>query len=235
MDVIVVPENVLANHVVENEMIIYCHPRSEVGPMINVTAVPLQIQPGAFGVLPIKRLTMSHCDMNATMDYSFLSGFYRLKKLEINKSPNMDLEDEWKKLFQMPISNLNNCSTQRRFAELGLNELTLNECGMTESTISLILQGLLNHSSDDTLLKLDLSGNKLRAIPKEIKSFTWLSHLTIDNNRPGYVISVMTNESLFLPSQPFFIFYKIWMRIHLNEIGLQHIEPGAFRGNSSHD
>ena len=226
-DLISIPENFLANHVVDDRIYIKCLNINETSKMM------LEIHPNAFGFHNIELFSISNCNMSFTTNYSFMRGFYRLSTLSISNSPNMDLEDQWIKLFLMPPESNNSTgvnnetiSNKTRFAELGLQKLSLTNSKMSESTVRCILRGLLNFSAD-TLTSLKVEGNKLRAIPEEIKFFKSILELCVSSLPLGYGISVITTGSLQHPSIDRIV---EWDEINLYDIRLQHIEPGAFTG-----
>ena len=220
----VIPENFLANHVVENRIIIDCPFES---------SFQLKIHPKAFNFQPIKYFSLSFCHLTATVDYSFVIGFHQLTNFILFETPGIDLIDEWTKL--LPITcNHNNDSvtkneTDRPFGMNGFKEMVLTGVGMPESTVCRILKGLSRFSAD-TLKILMIGGNELTKIPEEIKFFTSLEVLDITMLTKGFSIPVIKAGSLRSPSLLSDNLMEGWRVINFFEIGLQRIEKGALEG-----
>ena len=216
-----IPKNLLGHHQARNLISLL----GLYGP--NNSRSLLSIDPEAFYSSRnfTKMLSIKNFDLNR-LNFNFLTGFHRLEILNFNETSNINLAN-W--TFLPPLINLQEL---RIFNSTGLNEWT-SFPNLTKGLNGLILldnnirdkpmERILNWTerfSLSTLRGLNIGGNLVTKIPRQISSFSKLETVFFNGQKKG--ISLIPKGSLNL-SAPVFKFSA-------QGDGITKIESGAFQG-----
>ena len=137
------------------------------------------------------------------MNLSFLATFYQLKTLSIWNSVGLNSSS-----FP-PLPNLINLwITDSKFNSNGwsiflnsikcLEELNLENNGLNNEQVDQILELIFMSPSKDTLTLLDLSSNSLTRIPSQVKYFSRVNKIYL-NNQNGQGFGIVSEISLLAP------------------------------------
>ena len=207
----VIPEDMFADHVVTYEIAII-DSRPDVSAPIE-----LKIHRDAFRSSRnfTKRFKISNIGSynHHMFNFSFLDDFNELQEFVVFRAYSF----QWNTL--PPLSNLNLISICRchsvmntlfvynpKFPRLikGLDKLELKSDKLQDKAAEIILEWVLTGPSYDTLYHVDLSGNELTRIPRQLKSFSRLKTIRLKNQKhPGF--GVISSSSVPLPDSVIFL------------------------------
>lgn len=152
--------------------------------------------------------------------------FHQLQELNIERSLNVNLDNLTSLRSLSHLSIINCTSWHNRWMDFpfsfdnGLERMVFSGCGLDNGISDYILQRI-SHSSNETLIYLDLSHNGLTRIPPALEYFVNIRHIYINNQRkPGFG---------FLSSIPISFSARVQI-FDLQFCYITDIQPGAFQG-----
>jgi hypothetical protein len=170
---------------------------------------------------------LSYCDLGL-LDYSFLSGFYKLNYIRIEFCNNVETIQTFPlldSLGRLTITDSNGLDQLNQFPSHSLPDLTaikFNGDLINDEKATLILSAIASSPSAGLLEAIMLENNQLTRIPPEIPLFPRLYELGLS---VGNRITSVTNASLSFTAQVAYLF--------LNSVAINVIEPGAFQGEQN--
>lgn len=196
---------------------------------ISVTKLRVDRDAFSFTRNVTRIVKIDYCDLS-DLDLNFLTGFNNLEQLAFEFTANLHMFTSFLSLPQLPsLSALSVSGVSSGFDELvgfpklmkGLEAFQLSNL-TSEKVNTASIHGMMNWlavSSTDTLKKLVIQDVNSREIPPLLSSFRRLETLIIEKDK----IPVIRSTALTAFSAPVVI-------LSLYNNGINHIEPGAFRG-----
>ena len=216
----IVPTNLLNNHQAQN-LHITCSNQNDY----------LMVDSQAFRSTQntTKMVYFSVCDMSR-LDFRFLTGFAELGSIKFWKMSKVGLAN-WATIPPLPnldsfyitsSTGLNEWTTfpSKFITHQGLNTLSLYANEIEDETMDRILNWTLQHSAN-TLENLDISGNNVKKVPRQIPSFYKLKSIDLNGQRTGIPT---------FPRDSFLGIHSYHLDASSNEI--VKIEDGAFQGKN---
>lgn len=175
----------------------------------------------------MEELRIEHCDLSLT-NFTFLTGFDRLKKIEIFQSTNITFAN-WATLSHIPSfsialkkSSLKEWKSDNFPVPVnGFHEAIFESTDLNDSAIDQVLDLLLK-SSANTLRKLELMHNNLTRIPPKISFFSVLEEFVLIGIQPPSGLGILQADG------PLSNAAKTLSKIDLSMTGIVSIQPGAF-------
>ena len=153
----------------------------------------------------------------------FLAEFNQLEKITIHHSLNVQIFNlpPLTSLIDLHIRRSTGLKSWTHFPLLanGLTRLVIEYCELNDEEMGRILNWIQSGPSNDTLLYIDLSGNALTRIPRQLHVFPHLIDIILEHQKePGF--STISDLSFVVPIRI----------LNLQSSHISDIEPDAFKG-----
>ena len=223
------PEN--GEIMIPSDLLGYRHSAAKIylnGPRRLLRNYFLKMDPNAFRSSKDMAQTFGISDFDiGRLDFNYLSGFGKLSCLTFGALSNVGLAD-WTSLPPLPSLNnldfsespdLNDWAIFPRLTR-GLEIMSLSYNEIRDSPMENILNWVISNSAN-TLQSLDIYGNNLTNIPRQMSSFSNLIEINV---------AFQKTKNLSISTGSFSLSSQV-SRIDAQYCGIENIEPGAFQGN----